>query len=768
MLAELMGHQQMRILFVAVLGVAVCTPIASARNWTDAAGKHTVEAELVEFKEGTVRLKKADGRIISLPLEELSDADQDYVKDMAGRTGKNDQSRSKPKTNGAGFALTDPCAEQADPDSDGDGLSDYQELHKYRTNPRNKDSAGDGVSDGEWERRREYSYSVRAVIRVMRPYNAKAFSDDYQDVRILAENKEYADLEVVVYPLNSNAKAIEGNRNWKKDYAGMKEYLAPGITTNWDEAMRNDLLRELANGRIYPDRLTDKEVVEQVSRWLMNGSKTLDMFCTFYVGFSDGKPVVLPGLEEKFARSKGDPTWTTRQQFEHGVLGKEMFANKTHGTCTSTAIYQTTALRALGIPTRMILCIPPADGSDPAQVEMIDKGLTHHQVRRDAYAGVSAGGTSFCAHTFCEVFVGGRWRRLNYAELGQNVLSPKYLGIMIKVHTFSDLSEANLAATWGTRYAKDLRDDLFQHSNPYRLIEVSDHFGKYAHVPNPPAAAYDHKQLTIGKAYWPEAKGAPQMVRDMQSAAQRGGRCFWIHCREWLENAGGYLQYNRFMNRADLNFILRAEAEPDVLCHLSKTSVAGGSSKLCELEVVIPPDEYAKMVEDVAYTLHPVNAAEGYVWKVRDGLTITREKYAGEPNPPAASDNERPQRTTWFSAGPAWQELEKVADSRASKLSSFNHTAADYQRILAKSQPGSTIVLLFALDHGDRNIPEEYQDLLPIPWAEIEALLKKGKTVQRSGKARERNIVLLAAPTESELNKLIQKQRQRSRNSPDK
>ena len=30
------------------------------------------------------------------------------------------------------------------------------------------------------------------------------------------------------------------------------------------------------------------------------------MFCTFYVGFPDGKPTVLPGLEKAFEREKGD------------------------------------------------------------------------------------------------------------------------------------------------------------------------------------------------------------------------------------------------------------------------------------------------------------------------------------------------------------------------------------------------------------------------------------------------------------------------------
>ena len=49
------------------------------------------------------------------------------------------------------------------------------------------------------------------------------------------------------------------------------------------------------------------------------------------------------------------------------------------------------------------------------------------------------------------------------------------------------------------------------------------------------------------------------------------------------------------------------------------------SRNLCELEVVIPAAEYAKMAKDVAYTLHPANGKKGYEWKVGDGVTLTRE-----------------------------------------------------------------------------------------------------------------------------------------------
>jgi hypothetical protein len=377
---------------------------------------------------------------------------------------------------------------ERDPDSDGDGLSDFQELHKYRTDPRKRDTAGAGTPDGDWDARRQHTYSVRAVLRVMAPYNKTAFNDDYQDARVLAEKDGHADVEFVVYPFNSNAEAIRGNPTWRRDYAGMKECLAPGVTTNWDEAMRRELLRELARAGIDPDKLTDKELVEKVSAWVVRSFKYRGAFCTHYVHFPEGKPAVLPGLEKAFERDKGDKAWSVREQFEHELLGKEMFRHRTYGSCTSAAVLEATVLRALGVPTRIVLAIPVLDASDPAQVGMAEKGLKNHEVRSTVFEAALKHGGSYTAHTFLEVYVGHRWRRLNYRTLGQNVLDRNYLGLMVHVHTFRDLSGANLAATWGKRYALGLRDDNFRHGNPYRLLEISDLFGARASTRKSPSA----------------------------------------------------------------------------------------------------------------------------------------------------------------------------------------------------------------------------------------------------------------------------------------
>jgi hypothetical protein len=60
------------------------TPVAApggvSRTWTDASGKFKIEAELISFKNGEVQLKRADGKIVTLKLEQLSVTDQEVAK----------------------------------------------------------------------------------------------------------------------------------------------------------------------------------------------------------------------------------------------------------------------------------------------------------------------------------------------------------------------------------------------------------------------------------------------------------------------------------------------------------------------------------------------------------------------------------------------------------------------------------------------------------------------------------------------------------------
>jgi hypothetical protein len=79
---------------LAVVALCACASPVAARQWTDASGKYHQEAELVAFDGHLVVLKKAQGRLVAVPLDSLSAADQAYLKsqqakdDMAGAMSK--------------------------------------------------------------------------------------------------------------------------------------------------------------------------------------------------------------------------------------------------------------------------------------------------------------------------------------------------------------------------------------------------------------------------------------------------------------------------------------------------------------------------------------------------------------------------------------------------------------------------------------------------------------------------------------------------------
>ncbi|MHC4405018.1 MAG: PDZ domain-containing protein, partial [Planctomycetota bacterium] len=396
----------------------------------------------------------------------------------------------------------------SDGDSDHDGLSDFQEIHKYRTNPKKQDSDGDGLPDGDWHERREYAYSVRSVVKVMRPCNLETINDDYQDARVLSETKDHVELEVIHYPFNTNAESIEGDPAWRARSAEMRQWIDPGVTTNWDARMRKDVLAELKEAGIDVETLTDKEIVERVAHWaLRRGGSAHEVFTTFYVHFPEGRPAVYPGLEEtfqrEFDRDGANYDWAIDGHFDHELLGRGMFYNKTHGSCTSYAVYQTTLLRAAGIPARMILVIPIVDPSDPKQIQLIENHIAHPEVRETLLFSLK-GKAGFINHTFNEVYIQERWRRLDYHTLGRNTYGPGAMGMVTHVHTFGDLSDADLTATWGVRYAKGLRDDVFAASNPYRTTELSDRIGIHSgmKIPKPRQIWEKTGNIRILSAYW--------------------------------------------------------------------------------------------------------------------------------------------------------------------------------------------------------------------------------------------------------------------------
>ncbi|HET6204879.1 MAG TPA: transglutaminase domain-containing protein [Planctomycetota bacterium] len=526
----------------------------------------------------------------------------------------------------AGPALAQP----PDPDADRDGLSDFQERHKYLTDPKSADSDKDGIPDGTWDERSEYAYTVRSIVRVLPPVTPDVLCDDYQDARVLEKTKDYVELEVVHYPLNTVADSIAGDPNWRRGAAKMKEYVEPGLTANWDEGMRRDLVAALKEAGIDPDVLDDKTLVERASKWLLEHARTVDGFSTFCSYFPQGKAAIYPGLEESAERGKAGKNLTVEEQWQRELFAKGMFESGVRGTCTSSAIYLNGCLRAIGIPTRIVLCIPLVDASDDRELALVRDRLTHGRVRRIVRQGVENLGNSWSSHTFNEVWVAGRWRRLNYERLGQNILDPQFFGLLTHVATFRDWADGEMAKTWGLRQAGKWKGkDAFGGSNPYSAVTLSDRFGPHAKVEREPVEEPEEfKRLTIERVYWWDS---PERKVDMRLDDPETAGHLLMHVREGRPGEGRE-QYATFYAQVKKGFVLRAEGSPDVPARATRGYWAAPAQGMQDFYLRIEPAEFPRMLPGVPYRLVPPEEGGEWAWVVAEGVSVVRPK-PPEPEP---------------------------------------------------------------------------------------------------------------------------------------
>jgi hypothetical protein len=95
-----------------VVVVSLLVSAAAARQWTSRDGKFSVEAELLDVKDGKVVLKQKDGSLLTSPLDKLSLADVQYVNEVlksteAGGAGKGETpSKAKSDTAAPAAAVT--------------------------------------------------------------------------------------------------------------------------------------------------------------------------------------------------------------------------------------------------------------------------------------------------------------------------------------------------------------------------------------------------------------------------------------------------------------------------------------------------------------------------------------------------------------------------------------------------------------------------------------------------------------------------------------
>jgi hypothetical protein len=113
------------------------------------------------------------------------------------------------------------------------------------------------------------------------------------------------------------------------------------------------------------------------------------------------------------------------------------------------------------------------------------------------------------------------------------------------------------------------------------------------------------------------------------------------------------------------------------------------------------------------------------------------------------------RRPAIHTAGPAGEQVHRRTVPGLRPGLAVSHDAGAYATVLASARPGDRLCLLLAADHPDLRLPEGYDDVLPLPAAEILGRLERDEAVTASREARGLHVILLAAPTLEALHGLI-------------
>jgi hypothetical protein len=327
---------------------------------------------------------------------------------------------------------------------------------------------------------------------------------------------------------------------------------------------------------------------------------------------------VLPELRPRVADDLKKLGRTLELQWSRELFAKSMFEQRVHGSCTSSAILWSGVFRALGVPTRTILMIPVVDASDPQEVGWLATKLGNHRVGALLREAIPAS-SSWTNHTFNEIFVGGRWRRLNYAKLGQGILDANCLGLMTHVATVADWADGEFARTYGVREILHQNEqDAFGGSNPYSCADLSDRFGVHAPVDNPEVPV--HQRLTIERLEWWSAPTRAVEMR-LDDAASAGHLLF--HVAESFADQGSR-QYSPFYDAVDHDFLLRADGRADVPAHATRGFWFDAKRGTRDFYLRVEPADVATIAQGVAYRLVALNRKPAKQWLVAPGVTITR------------------------------------------------------------------------------------------------------------------------------------------------
>jgi hypothetical protein len=331
-------------------------------------------------------------------------------------------------------------------DTDGDGLSDYDEYCKYCTDPAKADSDGDGVPDSDWNERREYTYTIRALCEIRPPNQVGLMSDLYQDTRRVEQPGHHQDstvVEMLIFPL---ATPHVVPQPYPPPWLPEPVAVCTGRTLafNYSPQMQQEVQE------IVGDAKTDVTVVEKIVGWIERETGVVNTLPEFGYFHIKNDEIIwdrhLGSAEEE------------RRLLHSNFYGDSMFKARVHGTCSSIATLQVTMLRAAGLPARLIQTLPLFNRYEADPEPLVDR------MRRRIYAqgyewGPGGGGAN---HMYSEVWLGGRWVRVD-----RNVGPGPMVGNKLFIKVFS-------ATDWNNLYPARAPQDWDNENRDFRTLDVSD------------------------------------------------------------------------------------------------------------------------------------------------------------------------------------------------------------------------------------------------------------------------------------------------------
>ncbi len=351
-------------------------------------------------------------------------------------------------------------------DTDADGLTDYQEYCKYRTDPTLADSDRDGISDTDWDERREYTYNIRAVLDIKPPWNIDAMNDLFQDARLMESTQsDYQKVEVIVYPYASPVLLPEPYP-YQSPSGSFRKYVAPAYDLNYSPEMQLEIQQMLSTATNTLDVLA--KLMHEVGQMKL----TLPLYAPFiYTYKQHGELVTDWSFFESIGREVTQAEVT--EALAVNYFGDSMFKRKQYGACISRARLLATMLRAVGIPARVTMGVPLIYYyKGTGEWKRLVKNLNDERVAGSfSYEKPSAPNqVTIVGHSQVEAYLNKHWIRLGY-QLNE---SPIFAGtdqVYIKIIDAADFTEVDFTKTWTPRQ--------WMKERPYRTVELSDQPAKH-------------------------------------------------------------------------------------------------------------------------------------------------------------------------------------------------------------------------------------------------------------------------------------------------